>query len=227
MKKFIWKIYLSDFFGFFFRPVVYCLKTELADCDTVLDLGCGPESPLKYCTVNYSVGVDAFAPYLETSKQKKIHNRYLLRKIENLNFHPKSFDAVLLIEVLEHLSENDALATLKKAENWAKKKIIVSSPNGYISQKALDDNPLQKHKSGWTVRDMRRLSFTCRGLGGLKYLRQEVQDDTMGDDLLTSIRFSPKIFWFAVATLSQLVTYFLPSLAFEIFSVKKLRITKT
>jgi len=39
--------------------------------------------------------------------------------------------------------------------------------------------------------------------------------------LLSSIRFRPRPFWFIVATLSQLVTYWFPKLAFGLFSVKE------
>jgi hypothetical protein len=47
----------------------------------------------------------------------------------------------------------------------------------------------------------------------------------MGDDLFVSIKIRPRPFWFAVATLSQLLTYYYPPLAFELFSVKKISST--
>ncbi|HUW24347.1 MAG TPA: hypothetical protein VMW04_01835 [Patescibacteria group bacterium] len=81
--------------------------------------------------------------------------------------------------------------------------------------------PIQKHLSGWSFKKMRSLDYESRGLAGLKFLRQEVENESMGDDLTTSIRFWPRPFWFAVATLSQLITYFVPELAFELFSVKR------
>lgn len=112
---------------------------------------------------------------------------------------------------------------LKRAEKWAKKKVIVSSPNGYIPQKEVDDNHLQKHLSGWNYLEMKELGFKTRGLAGLRILRQEVQNDTMGDDLMNSIRFSPAPFWFAVTCLSQILVYFFPALGYGVFSVKLLK----
>jgi SAM-dependent methyltransferase len=221
MKNLINKLHKSNFLGAVIHTLDYCLQRELSDCESVLDLGCGPSSPLQHCrNVKYSLGVEAFSPYLEESKKKKIHTEYSDKKIEDLDFPENSFDAVIMIEVLEHLPEEAGLEILKKAEKWAKKKVVVSSPNGFVAQKAVDGNELQKHLSGWDCEKMKKLGFVSNGLAGLKFLRQEVQNDTMGDDLMTSIKFKPKFFWFGIATLSQILVYYIPFLAFELFSVK-------
>lgn len=221
MKAIVKNLYHSKIFSKIFHTLVNELQNELMDCETVLDLGCGPDSPLQYCkNIKRSVGVEAFAPYLEKSKKKNIHSEYVDKKIEELDFPENSFDAVIMIEVLEHLPEDLGLEILKKAKKWVRKKIIVSSPNGFIAQKAVDNNPLQEHLSGWEYNKMKKLGFRSRGLAGLKFLRQEVQNDTMGDDLMTSIRFSPKPLWFIVASLSQIVAFYVPSISFGLFSVK-------
>lgn len=220
--KIIYKVYHNKIISKVLHTLVYNLQKELQDCKTVLDLGCGLSSPLQFCkNIKYSLGVEAFEPYLLESQKKKIHTQYSNQKIEELNFAENSFDAVIMIEVLEHLPENIGTEIVKKAEKWAKKKVIISSPNGFINQKEVDRNPLQKHLSGWDLSRMKKLGFESRGLAGWKFLRQEVENDTMGDDLTTSIRFRPKLFWFLIATLSQTMTYFFPRLAFELFSVKK------
>ena len=183
------------------------LDRNLRDCSAVLDLGCGPISPvgaLKYLTTR--VGVEPFGPYLE------------------LDFEPRSFDAENMIDDIEHMTEEDGLNALRLAEKWARKKVIINSPNGYIPQKSLDGNPLQEHKSGWSYSKMKELGYISRGLAGPKWLRQEVEAETMGDDLLTSIRFRPKIFWFIVATIFQPITFRFPKFAFSLMSVKSLHV---
>jgi len=226
MKKIVDKIYHNRFFAWLFPTTVFCLRKNLADCESVLDLGCGPSSPLQYCeNIKYSVGVEAFQPYLKESKKRKIHTEYIEKEIEEVDFSKNSFDAVILIEVLEHLSEEEGYAILEKAQNWARKKILVSTPNGFVFQGERDGNPRQKHLSGWDLRKMKSLGFRCWGLAGFKFLHQAMETEVSGleSDFTASIRFRPKIFWFAVAAISQLITYSFPSLAFELFCVKNLR----
>jgi 2-polyprenyl-3-methyl-5-hydroxy-6-metoxy-1,4-benzoquinol methylase len=204
------------------HTVVNCLQRELKECETVLDLGCGPNSPLQYCkNIKYSVGVETFEPYLIESRKRKIHSEYIAKSIMDVDFSENSFDAVIMIEVLEHLPDKDGLEILKRIEKWAKKVVLVSSPNGFLDQKELDNNPLQKHLSGWDYKRMVLLGYKCYGLAGLRQLRQEVQDSTMGDNIMTSMKYSPKWMWFIVATLSQMFTYYFPKNAFELFSVKR------
>jgi SAM-dependent methyltransferase len=220
VKRIIDKIYYSRFFSSIFHTTVFCLKKELQDCESVLDLGCGPSSPLQYCkSIKYSVGVEIFRPYLEESKKRKIHTEYVEKRVEEVDFPEKKFDAVVLIEVLEHLSKEKGYEILKKADKWAKKKVIVSTPNGYMPQRERDGNPLQKHLSGWDKKTMEELSFKCRGLAGWKFLHSEYPNEETEDDFTASIRFKPRLFWFFIATLSQLITYLFPKYAFEIFCV--------
>lgn len=203
-----------------FPTVIFLLKKELADCETVLDLGCGPSSPIQHAkNIKYSVGVDAHKPYIEASKREGVHNEYHNCRIQDLKFEDGSFDAVVMVEVFEHLDEKTALDVLRLAKKWAKKKVIVTTPNGFIHQKELDTNPYQKHLSGWSVSRLRGLGFKCYGLAGLKVLRAEGEEDTMETSILTSIRFKPKPLWFGVAVLSQFFTFWIPELAFEIFGV--------
>ena len=220
--KIINYIYHSKIFETLFPTHVYVLKQELKDCESVLDLGCGPDSPLQYCSnVQHSVGVEAFQPYLEESKKKQIHSEYVSKKIGNLDFEENSFDAVIMLEVIEHLEEQEGLELLKKLEKWARKKVIISTPNGFFPQKVVDNNPMQVHLSGWDIPKIKSLGFNrFKGLAGLKYLRAEIDHDTMGDDLFISIKYKPKFFWFIIATLSQILTYRLPNLAFGLFCVK-------
>jgi len=76
-------IYHNKLFETIFPTHVYVLKQELKDCQSVLDLGCGPDSPLQYCTnVQHSVGVEAFQPYLEESKKNKYTANMSVKKFE-------------------------------------------------------------------------------------------------------------------------------------------------
>ncbi len=223
MKFDISSLHHNPSLGKVFHTLNYCLQTELANCSTVLDIGCGPSSPIQYCKhLTYTVGVEAFPPYVEKAQKLKTHTKIINKNIQDLKFESKSFDAVVLIEVIEHLPKEVVQELIHKAEKWAKKKIIITSPNGFIPQTEIDGNPMQKHLSGWDLKTMKSLGFTCKGLAGLKFLRDNAEKDTMNDDLTASIRFKPRKLWFLIAALSQIITYYTPSIAFELFSIRKI-----
>jgi ubiquinone/menaquinone biosynthesis C-methylase UbiE len=222
MEKWINILYHNAFIRHIFHTSVYCLQRELKGCNSVLDLGCGPFSPLRHCSVRYALGVDAFLPYLEKSKYRKIHTNYIMADISSLVFPPNSFDAVIMIEVLEHLTKEEGKKLLVDVERWAKKKIIVSSPNGFIPQKEIDQNSYQAHRSGWSVDEMRMLGYQARGMAGWKFLRNENLSENVEEAgaIFSTIRFHPAIFWLMISELTQAITYYFPKLAFEIFYVK-------
>lgn len=223
-NTFISKVYSNNFLGLLLHNLVYCLKSELKNCNSVLDLGCGPSSPLQYCkNIKYSVGVEVFKEYLEKSKKNKIHSRYINSSIQKLHLDKDSFDAVIMIETLEHLKKTEGRHVLDNIEKWANKKIIITTPNKYWPQVNLDKNRYQKHLSGWNVSEFTERGYRVYGLSGLKLLRKETESNSMDGDMLSSIKYSPKIFWFAVAALSQLFVYYIPSLAFELLCVKDLK----
>lgn len=189
------------------------LRKELQDCETVLDLGCGDDtSPVRHISVPYSVGVELFEPYLKRSKEKNIHNEYILGDMRKVEFKPNSFDAVLAIGVIEHLNKEDGFEFIEKMKGWAKKKMVLFTPNGYVWQDSCDNNPLQVHRTGWSVDEFRNLGFEVYGISGLKYLR----------GYHGGVRFKPFGFWRVIADLTQKITYHHPEYAFEFFCVKRL-----
>ena len=147
---------------------------ELEDCNTILDVGCGYNSPIQCCREDGRehtiTGVDIYPPYLEESRKKAIHDSYIMADIKTLQFTDNSFDAVFCSEVIEHLGKIEGFDLIMKMSEWAKKKVIITTPNGFVSQSGLD-NPYQEHKSGWSPAELRSLGFNLRGMGGLKYLR--------------------------------------------------------
>ncbi len=145
------------------RP--YILKREISPQDTVLDLGCGPHSQLRICSVAHSVGVELFEPYLRESKRLGIHNEYIQEDVTNLEFTPNSFDMILALDVLDNLDKKAAYDLVEKMKQWARKAVIITIPNGYISEGALDDNPHQIHHSGYVTEELRELGFQVYGMG--------------------------------------------------------------
>lgn len=193
------------------KSYVFCLKRKLNGCKSILDLGCGYKSPLKRLSKNfYSVGVELFKPYLLKSKEARIHDDYILADITKLGVRPKSFDTVLALDVLEHLTKGDGLNMIKNMEKIASKKAVIFTPNGFLHQPEYDGNVFQAHQSGWDVKAFRNMGYEVKGINGLKFLRKEKAE----------IRFRPKKLFLIISNISQKLTYDFPNFAFQLLCMK-------
>jgi SAM-dependent methyltransferase len=188
------------------------LKKELLGCSSVLDVGCGPNSRIQIADVPFSVGVDLFEPYIQKSKEKKIHNKYIKADIREVEFKPDSFDAVICIDVLEHLTKEEGTELIKKMENWAKKKIIVFTPKGYRPQEQYDDNLLQEHKSGWSRYELEEFGFKVYGVGWKVLLGPKGE-----------FKYKPEKLWNIFSDLTLLLPYHFPILSFHMLAVKMIK----
>jgi len=195
-----------------FPNLTLSLGKALSGCNSVLDLGCGYFSQVHRFDIPFSVGVERFEPYLQESARKAVHSQYIKADIRKVEFKPKSFDAVMAVEVLEHVTKREGADLLAKMETWARKKVVVTTPNGFLYQDDYDDNPLQEHKSGWDTNELRRLGFGVYGLNGWKRLR----------GYKASIKYDPVFFWTRISDLSQKVTYRYPKSAFQLLAIKNI-----
>jgi hypothetical protein len=130
----------------------------------------------------------------------------------------------MLVDVLEHLERTDGENLLARAETWAGKKVIVKSPNGFFRQGALGDNHFQKHRSGWTVDEMERRRYRAFGMADWKRIRTDGDDEASVDEqsVYRTIRWRPRSLWLGVSAISQIVTYFSATQAFEVLYVREL-----
>lgn len=194
-------------------PYYGLLSWELRSMQSVLDVGCGSNSPLvKVRKHFYSVGVDIHRPSIVVSRRQKIHDEYKIGNVFDINrfFKKQSFDAVVALDLIEHLPKEKGRKLLVKMIKLAKKKVILLTPNGFIQQIPYDGNEFQRHLSGWTIEDFKRFGFRVYGMRGLKWLRGEY----------ATITWKPWLFWAAISTLSELLVFFIPQLANQLFVVK-------
>lgn len=95
--------------------------------DSILDIGGGEGVYSEELKIKgfKPICVDINKDYIKQSEKKGIES-YVM-DATSLNFSDKSFDVVLLFEVLEHIK--DFKKVLKEAERVAKKYIIITVPN--------------------------------------------------------------------------------------------------
>jgi len=191
---------------------------------SVLDLGCGSNPPiLRIMEPNRYLGIDAFEKSINEARnnasQKGWKNcSFEVMDLLDLKFAERQFDAVLCVDVIEHLRKEDGIKLLENAKSWASKALYVSTPNGYLRQDPYDSNQLQEHLSGWSVTDFRELGFgKIIGGGGLKFLRKsEMQPDQWEHVSGSSMKWKPNSFWSLIANALQVFTYRLPRLSFQL-----------
>lgn len=191
------------------------IEKELKGMQSVLDVGCGDNSPLaKIKKTFYSLGIDVFAPSIKKSKKNKIHDDYKIGDLLKLSkmFGPKTFDAVVSLDVVEHFEKKDALKLIKDIEKIAKKKVIIFTPYGFTQQHEYDKNPFQIHKSGWLPQEFERRGYKIYGMRGFRFIRGE----------FATIKYRPWFFWGAFSVLSQVFVYKKPSWAYQFIAVKEI-----
>jgi len=215
MNTVLWKKYVRSLLYIRYFPNYYSfLAQNLFDCNSILDLGCGNNSPLQYFPhmSSRACGIDIFYPYLKESQIKGVHRKYILANILNICIKTKSFDCVLALDLIEHLEKEEAFELINTMESIARKKVIIFTPNGFLQQKPYDGNQYHIHKSGWVCEDLEKLGFTPFGFFGLKGLRGEY----------CKIKFKPRFFWFIVSEMTQPFVFRLPRFASQILFIKNL-----
>jgi SAM-dependent methyltransferase len=185
----------------------------------ILDVGCGFGRWGVLLTTNYwetcggksgerpeIVGCDGHLPNVEQSRKSNYY-----REVHHIHFPPlpfpdSSFDSVLLLDVIEHLNDNDGRKLINESERVAAQRVVLSTPN----RSALRDahttltgwNPLEAHLSYWPRNLLRNLGFRLYGAGwraGGRYWRGLLRqtnllcfyDEVMRPTFMSLSRFFP------------------------------------
>ena len=213
VKQLLRRVFIEPFED----PLGRLLEHEVVgSCSTLLDVGCGFDSPIRRFAqrLDHTVGVDAFAPYLAQSRASAIHSEYHQADALEMEstFGPRSFDCVVAIDLIEHLEKAQGERLLKAMERVARRKVIVFTPNGFVPQAAYDGNPFQSHRSGWTFEEMRDRGYRMWGVHGWKPLRGERSEP----------RWRPRVLWATLALWTQPLVERRPKHAFHLLCVKDL-----
>ena len=134
--------------------------TELAGYKDILDLGCGPGTMIGQLASDVNaIGVDIASKQIDFATNRYgATNRHFLTIIENvpLPFPEKSFDAVSLVEFIEHLRPIESLRLLREVHRVIRPggKLIITTPN---------------YHSFWPV-----LEFVINLVGKVTYEKQHI-----------------------------------------------------
>jgi len=126
---------------------------------TVLDLGCGLGDwgyllRTRKTGAFHVDGLDINRKYLDKIPPC-VYNTTWIQDLQKNQALP-SYDYVLCIQLLEHLTKENGYKLLDEIDNTCQVKAIVSTPHGYMR----DPN----HLSGWTEQDLEEYGYTCTRL---------------------------------------------------------------
>lgn len=183
---------------------------------TVLDIGCGTNSLLRYNNAVYKIGFDAWEPAISEAQRNNTHNEFILGTFDNLDklIGARRFDFIIAIDFIEHLEKDRGIWFLNWISEHANIGSAIYTPNGFLPQQSLAPGDFQEHKSGWVESDFENFGYACNGAAGLKILRKEFHE----------LRFRPKVIWGLISYLSQLILVKkTPKIAAAIWATKLFR----
>jgi cyclopropane fatty-acyl-phospholipid synthase-like methyltransferase len=150
------------------------------DAKSVLDVGCGRGIIGALCRIyrNTSriVGLDIYDPYLEFCRHMHFYDEVMKWDLRctPLPFSDKEFDVTTAVEVVEHLTSEDALKLLEELERIAHT-VVVSTPRTFFEQKTFDKNPFQRHISLLDQRVFRLRGYRVYGVGGMLFWGKNIK----------------------------------------------------
>jgi len=191
------------------------LERDLADCESILELGCGSYPPLLKIGLGHKThAVNIWEPYIQKHIKEGNYSHCWQEDILTMPYPEKTYDAIVMCDVLEHLERKDVYYydLFRRFENCARKKVILFTPNGFMENDEVDGDPYQRHVSAWFPEDFQREGYKVRGATGFHWLYGKAG----------IVKRRPRTPMEYYGQLSQLVIYYFPNLAWHSYAVKEL-----
>ena len=146
------------------------LQKHFGELDGVLDIGCGIR-PFSWLSCQHLTCVEPFEPYrkiLITSfgRESLVALKGDLLSVTQI-VDVAQFDAVTLIDVIEHLPKEDGAKGIQQIIDAGAELFFVFTPEGFMPQHAeevdawgFNSGTQQAHLSGWNKEDFDTLGFT-------------------------------------------------------------------
>jgi predicted TPR repeat methyltransferase len=131
---------------------------------SILDVACGLSLKSQYMQADIRVGVDIYRPYLAKIEATVPYTTVVhdVRKLDEV-FLDKSFDIVLMLDIIEHLEKPESLALLQTAERLAKVAVIIETPEGFVPQNidiwGHGGDEWQTHRCGWDKVELEAMGY--------------------------------------------------------------------
>jgi SAM-dependent methyltransferase len=122
------------------------------------------------------IGIEAWDEY--ANPLWDLYDSVLRVPIQEVKKLTYKFDVIIMTDVLEHFTDEDALLVIDKLKSWLTPNgvILISTPAIWIEQGAWEGNEYETHRSFWTRQKLEALGFNV--------LRDEKYQDPLGHCML-------------------------------------------
>lgn len=193
--------------------IQFTLKREFKEGSSVLELGCGKGSVVTSLVthLNLSAAVDLHKPSLLKNKRQGHFQNYVRADIRCAPFKSNSFDCVVALDVIEHLSKPEGYMLMKQMERISRDKFVILTPNGCSPKQHIEDNNiLQHHLSAWVSSEFLDLGYAVFGINGIRALRGEQAHATI----------KPRLIGHLASRLTDRFVYNDPERAFQLICIE-------
>lgn len=138
---------------------------RLPEVKTVLDVGIGAGEPVAYLVRTRPIhltGIEIWEPFVK--RVQKLYDRIIVGDAVKIltEMGTNSFDAVLLLDVIEHQERVNAFKLIAEAERVGKF-VMVAGPNRFYPLWADEGNPYQIHHCVVHSWEMKKMGYGVRG----------------------------------------------------------------
>jgi hypothetical protein len=130
----------------------------LVDCRTVLDVGAGVR-PMQWFRPERHLCIEPFDRYADILRSAgyEVQQARALDAMLHLLVEGARFEAVMLLDVIEHMDKAEGDKVLGLALALATRQVVVVTPDGFTEQThdawGYGGHAWQTHRSGWTRAD--------------------------------------------------------------------------
>jgi SAM-dependent methyltransferase len=137
---------------------------------SVLDVGCSDGRGSEVLRRRQAFGIDIDRDGLRKGTRASL----VVGDIRAMPYRDDAFDAVVALDVIEHLEKDDALRVIAEMERVARNVVVISTPSGFLeTPPAPPDEPWHDHKCGFEPADLAHLGYEVSGFGGPKSMRAD------------------------------------------------------
>ncbi len=114
---------------------------------------------MQWYRAKVHVCVEPYGPYAEVLRQSRyeVLQQTALEGLRQMAKAGDKFEAVYLLDVIEHMEKAEGLEAIELAKQVATRQIVIFTPNGFEPQSGdvwgYGGDHWQEHRSGWEKQD--------------------------------------------------------------------------